>query len=377
MKRFVKLGALLLIMSFAVTLFAVPALAQPLPNDPLSYYLTYDEDQNKLHFTVANLKSYPVNLRFSSGQDFDLIIRQKGQKVWQYSDDKSYTQAVRNERLQPYNAKSYQVELPLLADGNYQVQAYFAGGVSRNRVAANLSITIKHKQQGNIQGLKYDLDYNAKDGEMVFTVTNKTYQPINLIYPQAKKFDLLILNNNGKKVWRHSDDMVYTQALQREWLYPWRSLVFEAKLPALKPGNYTVQASFHAAGVDKVVASRKITIENKKNYPGLEYGAWYSGGSQPHITFAVKNNTKRDITVIFPTGQKYDIVVKGNNGYYWRFSDDKLFGIDKHSETIKAGVNRFNFLYLPKLPHGKYTATVYYLGVSATSPVATCSFTVN
>ena len=92
--------------------FAAGPVAAPAAYDPLGYYLYYTEDVNQFYFLVTNPSSQAVNLKFSSGQDYDLVIKQKGKVVWKDSWNKNYSQAVRQENFLPGHAKFYKIDAP-------------------------------------------------------------------------------------------------------------------------------------------------------------------------------------------------------------------------------------------------------------------------
>lgn len=374
MKPFARFMAIVLICAFALPLLISPVLAETVKNDPLKYYLNYDEKEKKVFFVVTNPSSNPVNLSFKSGKDFDLEIKQGNKTIWKHSAGRFYTLALRNETLAPGFAKFYESELPQLRAGKYEVLAYFEGGPSAGKVVASMRLQIGQPEK---RALEYDLVHDEAANEMTLTVKNTTTRMLNLTFPSAKKFDLVVFNKAGQKVWQLSDGQFYTQALVREYFYPQETKSYKAKLPRLEPGEYHVVAYYHATGINDAVASAKLSVKQDKNLvSGLKFDAYYSGGSQPKITFAVRNLTGSPITVNFPTSQKFEVVIKGSRGFTWRYSAGKAYSPVATTETIRAGVNRFNYLYIPKLPAGKYTAEVYYLGLSSYRPAATTHFTV-
>lgn len=236
--------------------------------------------------------------------------------------------------------------------------------------------------QPNLQqyrrNLQYGLAYDKKTNEANFTVKNSSYLPLYLSFPTAKKFDLAVYNQRGTKVWQLSQDKQYTQAVSWEWFYPGETKSYKSELPQLAPGKYTLVAFYSARGINTAVTSLNITVqEEKKANPALSYDAWYSGGKDHKIVLAVRNLTKSPVRVEFPGGLRYDVQLKGNNGFTWCYSAGKAATAAITSDVLKAGLNRFHYIYLPDLPKGRYSAQVYYLGHSSRIPVETLSFTVN
>jgi hypothetical protein len=48
---------------------------------------------------VENRGAGPVEVTFPSGQDYDFVVLQDGREVWRWSEDRMFTQALREERL--------------------------------------------------------------------------------------------------------------------------------------------------------------------------------------------------------------------------------------------------------------------------------------
>ncbi|MCR4442310.1 MAG: BsuPI-related putative proteinase inhibitor [Peptococcaceae bacterium] len=227
------------------------------------------------------------------------------------------------------------------------------------------------------RGLSYDLKHDSSAGELVFTVTNNTFWPYYLSYSSGKQFDLVVYNDQGQKVWRYSDGRTYTQAIQNEWLYPWQAKTFKAKLPRLRAGKYIAYAYFYGRGNSSPAAYAQFTVNNGITIGGLEFNAWYSGGTQPRIVLSVYNRTNNTVRLEYPTGQRYEVIVLGSSGYYWRYSANQSFDRSPRSEDLKAGVYRSYYIYLPDMPSGSYTAYVYFLDRTYKDLVDWVKFTVN
>lgn len=224
--------------------------------------------------------------------------------------------------------------------------------------------------------LNYDLTYNAKTNEVSFNVKNSSYWPHYLSFASAKKYDLVIYDKKGSNIWQLSEGKLYTQALNWDWFYPGESKSYKSELPKLKAGEYTVVAFYYAQGINTAVTSLKINVKEEKANLGLSYNAWYSGGNDHKMVLAVRNLTKSPIKVDFPGSLRYDVQLKGDNGFTWRYSAGKVSTPAISSDTLKSGLNRFYYIYLPELPKGRYTAKVFYLGHSSRTPVETVTFTV-
>ena len=56
---------------------------------------------------VINVSGAPVTVT-TGGQQYDVLVRQRGALVWQWSHDKAFTQAVRTIEMPPGDTRSYQ-----------------------------------------------------------------------------------------------------------------------------------------------------------------------------------------------------------------------------------------------------------------------------
>lgn len=90
--------------------------------------------------TIRNKADQPMRVVFSSGQQFDLIIRRRGALVWRWSHDKAFTQALTEVNLRPndpvtFRASWNQIDLQgrRVEPGEYEAVAAFLGQVGERR----------------------------------------------------------------------------------------------------------------------------------------------------------------------------------------------------------------------------------------------------
>lgn len=83
---------------------------------------------------VVNPGSTPVAVTMPTSQNFDILVRQRGALVWQWSHDKAFLQVVREHIIGPGDALTYTVawsqrdlqERPV-EPGSFEVSAVFLG----------------------------------------------------------------------------------------------------------------------------------------------------------------------------------------------------------------------------------------------------------
>jgi len=376
MKKISKIiTALLIILSLAVPIFLTPIEAQAaVKNDQLQYYLFYNQKTNEVQFLVTNPTKNTVNLWFPSGKDFDLEIKKNNQVIWKTSDGKFYTQATRIAKLAPGQAKFFKVELPKLQNGKYDLQAYFEGAPSRNKPAANLNISVTN---GITDPLKYSLWYGENTNKAYFLIQNTSAQYTKLSFPTAKEFDLQLVNNKGENIWKYSDGIFYGQALKTQWLAPEQMKLYSAELPKHLSGQYTLKAYFSGLnGMEMPASSIKVSLNNKVAPKSLNFSAWYSTQTKPKIVFSAENTSSQVMKFQLPTSQIVEVIVRGNNGFVWKFSNNIKFEQFAHTRELYPGSPYYSFIYLPELQKGNYQAEVYYLGYSKTVPAVKTNFSI-
>jgi len=267
MKKSLKMASTLLLCVLIVTIFAVPAEANTLPGAPLrpyhnypalSYNLEYDSSAKEMIFNVKNNYYWPMYLTFPTGKKFDLaVFNSKGQKMWQYSDGKFYTQAVTGEWIYGRQEKSFHIKLPELAPGEYNVKAFFHVWGSKEAVAS-ARITIKGK---TAPGFKVDAWYRGgTQPYIVLALNNQTKQPVMLEYPTAKKYEVVIMSDTGY-YWQYSKGKVFDQAVRYEQLGAGVYRSYYIYLPDKLPkGNYTAYVYYLASSYYDVVKTIKFSI---------------------------------------------------------------------------------------------------------------------
>ncbi len=84
----------------------------------------------------------------------------------------------------------------------------------------------------------------------VVRLQNLGEAPVTLAYPSAQRFELAVLDEDGREIGRWGADRAFLQVLGEETLPPGESLGWEAELPAPDaPGPFHLQARIPAQGV--------------------------------------------------------------------------------------------------------------------------------
>jgi hypothetical protein len=97
--------------------------------------------------------------------------------------------------------------------------------------------------------LASSLDVRVAGGDvrLVFHVTNRAAQRLELTFGSGQLYDFAILDSSGREVWRWSSGRMFTQALQTRLLDPNETLTFEEQWhPAGRAGSFTAVATLRS-----------------------------------------------------------------------------------------------------------------------------------
>jgi len=84
-------------------------------------------DYIAVSLVIFNNSSSSRNLEFNTGQTFDLIMKRGGRVVWQWSQDKAFTQAFQTKTMEPYEIWQETFLIPsdairTFVSGNYTLE---------------------------------------------------------------------------------------------------------------------------------------------------------------------------------------------------------------------------------------------------------------
>lgn len=388
-KRTKQLLSSLVAVIFLIPILISPVAAAPLAHDPLNYNLYHMEDVNQFYFLVTNPSNQAVKLNFPTEKEFDLVIKKGNRPVWRYSDTKKFSNKGNQENFLPGHAKFYKIDVPKLPSDNYTLEAFFTGGYSSRQVVAQIPLNWGSSTGWRPPSTKpgaRELDYRLlqpNDQELMLVVENNSSRTVRLDFPSNKEFDIVVYNSAWQVVWQDSWNKWYPSRGKKENLAPGQSKVYQTTLPKLNRGSYQARGYFYGVKGNDAVASLRFSV-NQWNSGGnwndnpnwnlgskLSFSSWFNGGNQPQIAFEVKNTTNKPVKISYPVSKAIEVVVKGDNGFTWRYSNN-LGGLS--TSEIAAGGASYSFVYLPSLPKGNYKADVFYPPYSTVRPASSTSF---
>ena len=104
----------------------------------VSFGVAVDRGAKAVRLTLRNTTGAPLKLEFGSGQTFDVVVRDEdGKDVWQWSDGRGFTQALRSETVS--GERVWVVALPVLKAGRYSVEGWLTT-MGERRFAARCGI---------------------------------------------------------------------------------------------------------------------------------------------------------------------------------------------------------------------------------------------
>ena len=69
---------------------------------------------------IYNIGEEAVNLKYGSGQLYDLFVLEDGEEIWRWSEGKMFTMALMSRDLAPGESLHYTEEVPAVFTGKYQ-----------------------------------------------------------------------------------------------------------------------------------------------------------------------------------------------------------------------------------------------------------------
>lgn len=85
--------------------------------------VTVGDGHVEFTFTVTNTGTEPVDLEFRSGLIADVGVYEEDAEIWRWSDDRTFTQALRTETLEPTESFAQEARWENPFPGRYTAEA--------------------------------------------------------------------------------------------------------------------------------------------------------------------------------------------------------------------------------------------------------------
>lgn len=80
-----------------------------------------------------------------------------------------------------------------------------------------------------------------------FTVTNESTKKLEVLFPDGRTHDVIVLDSLGREVWRWSEGRLFTQSVQNRVLRSSDTILFDESWRGAAPGSYTAVATLASA----------------------------------------------------------------------------------------------------------------------------------
>ncbi|MDP6779008.1 MAG: BsuPI-related putative proteinase inhibitor, partial [Candidatus Latescibacteria bacterium] len=260
-------------------------------------------DSVHVRYRLKNLTEEAIALHFTSGQEYELVLEGQGGKVWQWSDGKLFTQAMRDSVLGAGETYEFKTAVTLseewaTAGQSYLLTAFLVlgpegtGGTTRDRTVAVVKFAIPGTIPspgipGRVEAhLRADRQVYAPDDSLVveYRLVNLTEMSQTLVFPSGQKYDL-VLEGPGGRMWQWSAVRLFVATPSQHTLAPRESYAFREKLHLPEMGA-------NAEGGYGLMAYLTVAAEDSASITGGETEAWTrfavstsdtSGGSTPGV----------------------------------------------------------------------------------------------
>jgi hypothetical protein len=126
------------------------------------------------------------------------------------------------------------------------VLAFACGPRSRGDTATTRSTSSSHVASADAP-LAPTLDVSVGENvQFAFRVTNASDKKLEVLFPDGRTHDVIVLDSIGREVWRWSDGRLFTQSVQNRVLRASDSIAFDGAWRAPAPGAYTVVATLES-----------------------------------------------------------------------------------------------------------------------------------
>lgn len=371
-------------------------------------------DNVSVRYRLKNISGQDLNLTFPSGQEYDLTLDGARGRVWTWSQDKSFIQALSTQTLKEEGVFEFETSFILedawvqntpsfLLTGFLTVSTNQDGQVSREETEAVVKFAIDGwvlPTPGPASALSASVRTNQelyKQGDTVtlsYKLTNTSDSTVVLKFNSGQRYDI-VLHNLEEAIWGWSWTRLFTAETGELVLAPRDTFAFEEQIdlntiPNAKDGTYVIRTYMTSMGEldqddteakvrfwlgdsPQIEPPRPLPIEPMPTRLTANIDATLNAETA-QVTYRVLNTTNEPITLLFRSGQQFDFILAGPTGELWRWSADRGFDDALHAQVLSPGdslVVRENVpvTTLATLSDGTYTLRGY-LTVTADEPEA-------
>lgn len=197
---------------------------------------------------VTNPGKKDISKEFNSGRQFDIVVKRGNEKVWQWSDGRYFTQAIRDLIFEAGKTVTYDASWKPEKVGTYTVEVYFLGERAKTPVAREKIVVTAEKTD-----LTYYLDIDPEEVklgnevDLFLNICNFTDKDITKTLTSSQIYDFVI-KKNGSRIWQWSDDYSFLTVMQNVTIKEGEVIACAAEWTPESTGDYTVEAYFLGEG---------------------------------------------------------------------------------------------------------------------------------
>lgn len=113
------------------------------------------------------------------------------------------------------------------------------------------------------------------------------------------------------------------------------------------------------SSINQVSKKTTITTQDTKQ-PIKPVFSYYHNGNEEHFTYKIMNQTDREVTFKFNSGQRYDYIIRDSKGNkVSQLSEDRIHTMSLGEETVKPGESLEYNAVVKDLDKGNYTIEMW------------------
>ncbi len=363
-------------------------------------------DKVMVRYRLTNISGQDLTLTFPSGQQYDLTLEGQRGRVWTWSQDKSFIQALSSQTLKAQETFEIETDFVLedawaknnpsfLMTSFLTVSTDQGGQVSRAETEGLVKFAIDGwvLPEERPNALSAHLQTNSefyKQGDIVtvsYKLTNTSDSTIVLNFNSGQRYDMVLYSTEAiEPIWGWSWARLFTAGTGELVLAPRDTFTFEEdidlnSIPQITDGVYVVRAYMTSMGeLDRDNTESKtrfwlgetpkveqppiaLPVEPMPTRLLANIDATFNAETA-QITYRVVNTTNEVIPLLFRSGQQFDFILKSNRGELWRWSTGRGFTDALHAQTLSPGDSlvvheQVPLTALTTMPDGTYVLQGY------------------
>lgn len=334
-------------------------------------------DTLRVRYEATNITDSALPMVFPSGQEFDLTVSGASGVIYTWSAARSFVQVITETELpagERFTFEATEIIPPtwaghgtglvleaFLAVSNLEESGGLSRGLTRGYVKFAFGESVHpHPGPDGLTRATVETDrssYAAGDTVIVnYALKNVHEEPLTLLFSSGQRYDLTLVNGaSGEHVWTWSMNKLFDQATHEEQIaagdtYAFTEAIDLSTIGPIRDGVYILQAYLTVSDV-----GGHVQLENTRAVRRLWVGERPPAEEPPRpggrvarsldlnveadsvtATYVVANHGGKDIPLLFPSGQTFEIELRDGEDVVWRWSDGLVFTQAVRNEVLGA-----------------------------------------